>query len=30
MAAASGMNDFLAKPIDINQLLKKLGADKTV
>jgi CheY-like chemotaxis protein len=26
MATESGMNDFLAKPIDINQLLKKLGA----
>jgi signal transduction histidine kinase/CheY-like chemotaxis protein len=27
LAAASGMNDFLAKPIDINQLLKKLGVE---
>jgi signal transduction histidine kinase/ActR/RegA family two-component response regulator len=26
MAAESGMNDFLSKPIDINQLMKKLGA----
>jgi signal transduction histidine kinase/CheY-like chemotaxis protein len=26
-AVASGMNDFLTKPIDINQLLKKLGGE---